>query len=189
MARRRQRALFKADMNRVLVTGGAGMIGSAVVRRLLRDPAWEVRVSDQRPPPTWMRQACEFHRGDLRDAEVSRTAAADCTHVIHLAALVEDIADGIVTAMASNAGENEDFNISASREVPIAELAEMIWAQCGRDPEQLELAQLPSFEVDVQRRWPSVEKARHLLGWEAHTELADGLERTIRWLREQRPDP
>ena len=38
-------------MSRVLVTGGAGTIGSAVVRRLLRDPDFEVRVSDQRPAP------------------------------------------------------------------------------------------------------------------------------------------
>ncbi len=36
------------SMNRVLVTGGAGTIGAAVVRRLLGDPDWEVRVSDQR---------------------------------------------------------------------------------------------------------------------------------------------
>ena len=46
-------------MNRVLVTGGAGTIGQAVVRRLISDPEWEVRVADQRTPPTWMRESCE----------------------------------------------------------------------------------------------------------------------------------
>ena len=42
-------------MSRVLVTGGAGTIGAAVVRRLLRDPDYDVRVSDQRPAPQWIR--------------------------------------------------------------------------------------------------------------------------------------
>ena len=56
-------------MSRVLVTGGAGTIGSAVVRRLLGDPDFEVRVSDQREAPLWMREGCEVHRGDLRDLE------------------------------------------------------------------------------------------------------------------------
>ncbi|MEJ7826479.1 MAG: NAD-dependent epimerase/dehydratase family protein, partial [Solirubrobacteraceae bacterium] len=51
----------------MLVTGGAGTIGAAVVRRLLRDPDHEVRVSDQREAPQWMREGCEVHTGDLRD--------------------------------------------------------------------------------------------------------------------------
>ena len=38
-------------MARVLVTGGAGTIGGAVVRRLVRDPDWEVRVADEREVP------------------------------------------------------------------------------------------------------------------------------------------
>ena len=83
---------------------------------------------------------------------------------------VDDIADGIVTAMASPAGENEDFNISASQELTVAEIAALIWEACGNDPATLELEHLPSFEVDVQRRWPSVEKARRLLGWEAQVD-------------------
>ena len=38
-------------MARVLVTGGAGTIGSAVVRRLIRDADWEVRVSARAEVP------------------------------------------------------------------------------------------------------------------------------------------
>ena len=52
----------------MLVTGGVGTIGSAVVRRLSRDRAYEVRVSDQREAPGWMREACEVRTGDLRSA-------------------------------------------------------------------------------------------------------------------------
>ena len=55
-------------MSRVLVTGGAGTIGAAVVRRLLRDADWEVRVADQREAP--------HHRGaDRPDAARDEDAA------------------------------------------------------------------------------------------------------------------
>ena len=66
-------------MTRVLVTGGAGTIGAAVVRRLVRDRDWEVRVSDQRPAPDWMRERCEIHTGDLRELSEARAADAGCT--------------------------------------------------------------------------------------------------------------
>jgi UDP-glucose 4-epimerase len=316
-------------MNRVLVTGGAGTIGSAVVRRLLRDPTWEIRVTDHRSAPDWMREGCEIHQGDLRDDAVAAEAVQGCSHVIHLAAIVggianfhklpftltqvnnaltsavvgaattarverfvyvsssmvferatefptteahvlecpmprsaygfsklsgevytraahdqhglryticrpfnaygpgerpepdepgiahavpdlilkalpgtppleifgsgeqtrtlthvDDIADGIVTAMGSDAAENEDFNISASEELTVAEIARMIWLACGHPASELQLKHLPSFTVDVTRRWPSVAKARDLLGWEAKVPLADGIADTVKWLTE-----
>jgi UDP-glucose 4-epimerase len=315
-------------MSRVLVTGGAGTIGAAVVKRLLADPAYEVRISDQRPVPQWMREGCEVRAGDLRSQEQAHKAMAGCAHVIHLAAIVggianfhrlphtltevnnalynsviraaldveverfvyvsssmvferaelfptpedylpqcpvplsaygfskltgevycraandehgfpyticrpfnaygpgevpdsepgiahavpdlinkvlsgqrpleifgsgeqtrtlthvDDIADGLVTAMGSPAALNEDFNISASRELTVTEIARIVWEACGEDPDAFELEHLPSFTVDVQRRWPSVEKARELLGWQARIDVEEGIAATVRWLRE-----
>jgi UDP-glucose 4-epimerase len=317
-------------MARVLVTGGAGTIGGAVVRRLIRDPDWEVRVADQREAPAWMREACEVHTGDLLDPREAAAAADGCTHVIHLAAIVggignfhklphtllevntglfntvfraaleervdrlvyvsssmvferatefptteshirdtgipdsaygfsklagevycraladehglpyticrpfnaygpgempehepgiahlvpdlikkvldgqrplqifgsgeqtrtlthiDDIAEGIVTAMAHPAGENQDFNISASEELTVTDIARLVWEACGESPDDFLLERLPSYTVDVQRRWPSVEKARELIGFEARVPLRDGLGETVAWLREQR---
>jgi UDP-glucose 4-epimerase len=96
---------------------------------------------------------------------------------------VDDIAEGVVTALGHPGAVNEDFNISASDERTVAEIAELVWEACGRDPAEFELSHLPSFEVDVQRRWPSVEKARRVLGWEARVGLEDGIADTVRWLR------
>jgi UDP-glucose 4-epimerase len=98
---------------------------------------------------------------------------------------VDDIADGVVTAMSSPAGLNEDFNISASRELTVAEIARIVWEACGEDPAEFALEHLPTFAVDVQRRWPSVEKARELLGWQARIEVEDGIAATVQWLRER----
>ncbi len=50
-------------MSRVLVTGGAGVIGPLSSRRLLADPSYEVRVADSRPAPQWMREGCEIRTG------------------------------------------------------------------------------------------------------------------------------
>jgi nucleoside-diphosphate-sugar epimerase len=58
---------------------------------------------------------------------------------------------------------------------------------CGQDPGELEFRHLESFEVDVQRRWPSVEKARRLLDWEARISLDEGLSQTVAWLRARQP--
>ena len=320
-------------MPRVLVTGGAGTIGAAVVRRLLGDPEFEVRVSDQRDAPEWMREGCEVHTGDLRQLGEARKAISGCTHVIHLAAIVggianfhklphtltevnnalynavvraaldegverftyvsssmvferaeqyptredhlpdcpvplsaygfskltgevycraahdehglpyticrpfnaygpgemptdepgiahavpdlirkslarprplpifgdgthtrtlthvDDIADGIVTATASPAGLNEDFNISADEELTVAEIARICWEACGNDPAEFELEHLPSFQVDVVRRWPSVEKAEKMLGWKARIGVQEGIAQTAEWLRRQEGVP
>ena len=57
---------------------------------------------------------------------------------------VDDIADGIVTAMLHDAGENQDFNVSASEERTVAEIAGVIWEACGEEAGTLELERMPS---------------------------------------------
>ena len=72
-----------------LVTGGTGFIGSAVVRRLLRD-SHRVRVldNDSRGSADRLRDVIdefEFVRADIRDAEAVRRACHGMESVIHLA--------------------------------------------------------------------------------------------------------
>jgi UDP-glucose 4-epimerase len=98
---------------------------------------------------------------------------------------VDDIADGIVVALSAPAALNEDFNVSASQELTVAEIARIVWEACGNEPGDFELEHLPPFEVDVQRRWPSVEKARRVLGWEARIDPSEGIAQTVEWLRER----
>jgi nucleoside-diphosphate-sugar epimerase len=66
----------------------------------------------------------------------------------------------------------------------VAEIARIVWEACGEHPDAFALEHLPAFAVDVQRRWPSVEKARKLLGWRAQVQLEDGIAQTVQWLRE-----
>ena len=67
----------------------------------------------------------------------------------------------------------------------VLDIAKVIWEACGEDPEAFQVEHLPSFEVDVVRRWPSVAKAKRLLGWEAKIPLDEGIAQTVRWLRSQ----
>jgi NADH dehydrogenase len=74
---------------KVLVTGGTGFIGPKVVHAL-RAQGREVRALARRPErasrlATW---GAEVVAGDVTDAESVRAAAAGCTHVVHLVAII-----------------------------------------------------------------------------------------------------
>ncbi len=74
-------------MTRYLVTGGAGFIGSALVKRLVAD-GHEVRVLDDMSRGRARRLAgvpCEIIEGDIRDPDAVTAAVHGCGTVAHLA--------------------------------------------------------------------------------------------------------
>lgn len=93
-----------------------------------------------------------------------------------------DLARGIVDAMEHPAAVNEDFNLSTAESTTVRELAEIIWRKVKGPDVPLRLVYDPAFEHDVQRRVPSVEKARRVLGFEATTTLEDMLDEVIPWI-------
>lgn len=72
---------------RFLVTGGAGFIGSNLVKRLVAD-GHEVRVLDdfsRGRPERLAGVACEIMHGDIRDPEAVSAAVHGCDTIAHLA--------------------------------------------------------------------------------------------------------
>jgi nucleoside-diphosphate-sugar epimerase len=94
-----------------------------------------------------------------------------------------DLARGIVDAMEHPGALNEDFNLSTAESTTVLELAENIWKRLNGDKPFNYVSDDP-FDYDVQKRVPSVEKARDVLGFEATTSLDDMLDIVVPWILE-----
>ena len=82
-------------MNSILVTGGAGYIGSILVRQLL-EKGFKVRVLDnlrfggEALLDVLKHPKFEFVKGDLRNAKIVANSLEDIWGIVHLAAIVGD---------------------------------------------------------------------------------------------------
>jgi nucleoside-diphosphate-sugar epimerase len=73
-------------MNRVLVTGATGLVGSGVTRRLAETDR-EVWAMGRRDPPEWVEEAgVEYVQGDVRDEALLEEVVSEVDTVVHLAA-------------------------------------------------------------------------------------------------------
>ena len=93
-----------------------------------------------------------------------------------------DIAKGIRICLEHPAALNNDFNISNSVSTTVLELAKMIWEKINPDKPFSYQSDDP-FEYDVEKRIPSVMKAKDILGFEANISLSESLDEVIVWMK------
>ena len=93
-----------------------------------------------------------------------------------------DLARGVVLAMESEAAHNEDFNLSTAQGTTVLELAEAIWRKLKGPDVPFRYTSDPGYEYDVQKRVPSVQKSKDVLGFEALTTLDELLDEVIPWI-------
>jgi len=95
-----------------------------------------------------------------------------------------DLARGIRLCIEKEEAINEDFNLSSPISTTVLELAQLIWKKInGNRP--FRYVSDPPFKYDVQKRIPSVEKAKRILGFETKTSLNDALDEIIPWIKKQ----
>jgi UDP-glucose 4-epimerase len=96
-----------------------------------------------------------------------------------------DLARGIRICIEHPAALNQDFNLSTAISTTVLELAELVWRKVHGPSKPFRHVSDDPFQYDVQRRVPSVEKARRVLGFEATTSLDQVLDEVVPWIGEQ----
>jgi len=95
-----------------------------------------------------------------------------------------DLARGIADAIEHPDALNEDFNLSTAQSTTVLELATVIWEKIKGADVPLRVVHDEPFEYDVQRRVPSTNQAKRMLGFEASISLSDMLDEVIPWIRQ-----
>jgi dTDP-glucose 4,6-dehydratase len=97
---------------------------------------------------------------------------------------VDDDAEAIEAAIEADLESvaGEVINVATGVDVSVSRMADLVLDLLGKDPSlKVSVDERPG---QVDRHIGSTEKAKALLGWEARTSFANGLERTVAWYRE-----
>jgi dTDP-glucose 4,6-dehydratase len=129
-----------------------------------------MRPNDGRAIPTFIRQA-------LRGEPITVSGDGSQTRSV---CYVSDLVEGILRLVRSS--HPGPMNIGNPSELSVLELAETIRQMTGS---QSPITFVPRPQDDPMVRQPRIDLAREVLGWKPEIGLAEGLERTIGWFREQ----
>ena len=139
----------------VLVTGGAGYVGSIAVEELLQR-GHKVRVLDSLAHGSipsllqvWGREGFEFQRGDVRDEEARAKALKDVSAVLHLAAIVGDPACSREPELAREV--NQEATQALLAEAEQAGVKRFVFAStCSNYGKMADSSQLATEELDLR---------------------------------------
>ena len=97
---------------------------------------------------------------------------------------VDDDAEAIEATIAADLDlvAGEVINVATGVDISVNEIADLVLDALGK-PASLKV-NVSERMGQVDRHIGSTEKAKRLLGWEARTSFADGLERTVAWYRQ-----
>ena len=99
---------------------------------------------------------------------------------------VGDAIAGTILAANEPGAIGEAFNIGSSTESTVAEVIAAVQESAGTNlvPERLDSrAHYGAVYEDIGRRVPATEKAKRILGWQATTDLREGIAQTVAWAR------
>jgi len=97
---------------------------------------------------------------------------------------VEDIVDGTLRMGVVDKAVGEAINLASGKEIRIIDLANWVNELTGNEA-GIVFRPRRSWDRAVHRR-ASIEKAKRILGYEPKTDIKTGLERTYRWILENR---
>jgi dTDP-glucose 4,6-dehydratase len=142
------------------------------IARIFNTYGPRMRLDDGRVVPNFIRQALEGQ---------PLTIYGDGSHTRSFC-YVDDLIEGIYRLLFSDICE--PVNLGSPEETTILEFAHLINQLTGN---QAGIAFHPENRLgdDPQRRQPDIQRARQRLGWTPRTSLAEGLRRTIPYVRQK----
>jgi len=101
---------------------------------------------------------------------------------------IADAVEAIQMVMEAEITDGKTYHIGTSEETVIQDLVDEMFSIMNWHPKNLEIKNSPPGSV--KRRLADVSKINRDIGWQAKTELKDGLRKTVEWyLAHQKPSP
>lgn len=93
---------------------------------------------------------------------------------------IDDIIQGVEACLSYEGPLCDVFNLGESQTTTLSELIQSIESAVGK---KANINQMPEQPGDVPLTYADIEKARELLGYNPHTQIAEGIPRFVEWYR------